>query len=77
MDKDNPFSADSKRIKRFDFIDDNLQLAQAASRVAVIAAVAGFFGGILMTSLILSGIIDIDRATIKAVLGIFRSHKGH
>lgn len=77
MDKDNPFSEDSKRIKRFDFIDDNLQLAQAASRVAVIAAVAGFFGGILMTSLILSGIIDIDRATIKAVLGIFRSHKGH
>lgn len=77
MDKENPFSADSKRIKRFDFIDDNLQLAQAASRMAVLAAVAGFFGGILMTSLILSGIIDIDRATIKAVLGVFRSHKGH
>jgi len=77
MDKDNPFSADAKRIKRFDFIDDNLKLAQAASRVAVVAAIAGFFGGILMTSLILAGIIDIDRSAIKAVLGVFRSHKGH
>lgn len=77
MDKDNPFSADKKRIMRFDFIDDNLELAQAAGRMAALAAIAGFFGGILLTSLILSGIVDIDRATIKSVLGIFRSSKGH
>ncbi len=76
MEQEHPFSADSQRIKRFDFIDNNLALAQAASRMAMLAAVVGFFGGILMTSLILSGIIDIDRATIKAMLSIFRSSRG-
>ncbi|NBQ53071.1 MAG: hypothetical protein EBU49_05765 [Proteobacteria bacterium] len=77
MEQDNPFSADSKRIKRFDFIDGNVELAQAASRMAILAAVVGFFGGILITSLILSGIVDIDRSTIKAILAVFRSSHGH
>ena len=77
MEQDNPFSADSKRIRRFDFLDNNLELAQAASRMAILAAMVGFFGGILMTSLILSGIIDIDRSTIKAILSVFRTSSGH
>jgi hypothetical protein len=72
MEADNPFSTDSRRIRRFDFIDGNVELAQAASRMAIIAAIVGFFGGILLTSLVLSGIVDIDRATIKSILSIFR-----
>jgi hypothetical protein len=40
--------------------------------MAIIAAIVGFFGGILLTSLVLSGIVDIDRATIKSILSIFR-----
>ncbi|MEY4631448.1 MAG: hypothetical protein RIQ81_1568 [Pseudomonadota bacterium] len=76
MEADNPFQADSGRIQRFDFIDGNLELAQAASRMAILAAVAGFFGGILLTALILSGIVDVDRATIKAILSVFRSSGG-
>lgn len=76
MEHDNPFSADSRRIKRFDFIDGNVELAQAASRMAILAAIVGFFGGILITSLILAGIVDIDKSAIKAVLSVFRSSGG-
>lgn len=73
MEHENPFSADSRRIQRFDFIDGNLELAQAASRMAILAAIVGFFCGILITSLILAGIVDIDKSAIKALLSVFRS----